>query len=189
MRPHRFVCSPRRSARGLSLLELLIASSLLTIGLIGTLGSITQASQSARTSNERDTAMRAAADKLDEILCSDFSKLAANYDSSPANDPSGAGTAPGATFTVTGLPLPKVQGTTAHGIVLLPNLNYGSTIQIREDINIPSLGMPRDLNGDTLIDSADHSSDYKLLPVLVEVQWQAANGVASLKLAAIVSAK
>ena len=39
-----------------------------------------------------------------------------------------------------------------------------------------SLGMPRDLNGDGVIDSEDHAGDYVLLPVKVRVNWRGITG-------------
>jgi hypothetical protein len=43
---------------------------------------------------------------------------------------------------------------------------------LREDFVSPRMGLPRDLNGDSLIDDCDHSSDYIILPVHVEVVWR-----------------
>jgi prepilin-type N-terminal cleavage/methylation domain-containing protein len=43
---------------------------------------------------------------------------------------------------------------------------------LREDFSSPRMGLPRDLNGDSLIDDCDHSADYIILPVHVEVEWR-----------------
>ena len=42
---------------------------------------------------------------------------------------------------------------------------------LREDEIAAELGLPRDLNGDLLIDDQDHSGDYIVLPVIVRVSW------------------
>ena len=43
--------------------------------------------------------------------------------------------------------------------------------ELREDYHDPELGLPRDLNGDSIIDAEDHAEDYILLPVLIRVEW------------------
>ncbi len=52
----------------------------------------------------------------------------------------------------------------------------GTTWELREDFQNAALGMPRDLNGDSMIDAADHAEDYILLPILIRVEWQGAHG-------------
>lgn len=44
-------------------------------------------------------------------------------------------------------------------------------MELREDTVDPNLGMPRDLNGDGVIDGLNHASDYVILPVRIEVKW------------------
>ena len=36
--------------------------------------------------------------------------------------------------------------------------------------------MPRDLNGDSLIDDLNHASDYIVLPVHVQIRWRGSFG-------------
>lgn len=43
---------------------------------------------------------------------------------------------------------------------------------LREDYIDARLGMPRDLNGDSLIDDLDHADDYIVLPVHVQIRWR-----------------
>jgi hypothetical protein len=47
---------------------------------------------------------------------------------------------------------------------------------LREDAQSIELGLPRDLDGDSLVDERDHASDYRILPVRVEVEWQSPLG-------------
>jgi hypothetical protein len=47
---------------------------------------------------------------------------------------------------------------------------------LREDFVDANLGMPRDLNGDSIVDNKDHSEDYILLPVHIRIEWQGSNG-------------
>ena len=53
---------------------------------------------------------------------------------------------------------------------------------LREDSADESLGMPRDLDGDKLVDSANHAADYVVLPVRVCIEWKGATGDMSLDL-------
>ena len=47
---------------------------------------------------------------------------------------------------------------------------------LREDLQAPEFGLPRDLDGDTIEDSEDHSGDYQMLPVVIRVQWRGGSG-------------
>ncbi len=50
------------------------------------------------------------------------------------------------------------------------------TWELREDYQDERLGLPRDLNGDSILDSLDHSEDYILLPILVRIKWEGRHG-------------
>ena len=54
--------------------------------------------------------------------------------------------------------------------------------ELREDHQDERLGMPRDLNGDSILDDLDHASDYILLPVRIRVEWQGRNGPRSFEI-------
>ena len=42
---------------------------------------------------------------------------------------------------------------------------------LREDVFMPELGLPMDLNGDGVIDAQNHALDYKVLPVTIQLRW------------------
>ena len=42
--------------------------------------------------------------------------------------------------------------------------------------------MPRDLNGDGAVDGGDHSGDYALLPVSLQLRWKGAMRVRTLEI-------
>jgi hypothetical protein len=69
---------------------------------------------------------------------------------------------------VKGLQVPDGDAIGSVGEIVFPTIGT----QLREDVVDPELGMPRDLNGDGIIDSADHAGDYKLLPVLLRLHWK-----------------
>ena len=52
-------------------------------------------------------------------------------------------------------------------------------MELREDAADTRFGTPRDLNGDGVSgDALDHSADYRILPVVIEVDWNGASGPA-----------
>ena len=61
------------------------------------------------------------------------------------------------------------------GELIFPEVNTAAALpaiwELREDAVIPELGLPRDLNGDSIVDAADHAADYAVLPVIVRLEW------------------
>jgi hypothetical protein len=53
---------------------------------------------------------------------------------------------------------------------------------LRENLALPELGTPMDLDSDGVIDGNDHAADYTVLPVLVRVRWQSPIGPAQVQL-------
>ncbi|MEO0653093.1 MAG: hypothetical protein AAFZ65_20625, partial [Planctomycetota bacterium] len=92
------------------------------------------------------------------------------YNSDDGDDPGGAGSAPGEDFGVDGLD--PVAGQNFEGKVRFPE-NGGN---LRENLNLPEFGLPYDLNADGAVDASDVSADYRLLPVVVEIEWTGASG-------------
>ena len=58
------------------------------------------------------------------------------------------------------------------GEVVFPTEMNGGVLELREDVVDASMGMPRDLNLDGVIDALDHSNDYRILPVVIRVDWE-----------------
>ena len=56
-----------------------------------------------------------------------------------------------------------------------------------ENLALPELGLPRDLNGDHQIDGADHSLDKRILPVLVRLRWRGPTGVSRMEFKTLVA--
>ena len=95
----------------------------------------------------------------------------ARYNATAADDPT-SGDSPGAAFDVVGLaPLPGDPDGRV-GSIEFP----GDGIELREDDVDRDLGMPRDLNGDGILDASDHALDYLLLPVRVTVSFAGQGG-------------
>jgi len=56
---------------------------------------------------------------------------------------------------------------------------------LREDIEDPLLGLPRDLNGDGIIDSENHAKDFVVLPVRVRVRWRGVTGIRTVEVCSL----
>src|SRR5262249_31132097 len=138
--------------------------------------------------------------ELERMRNESFHDIYKNYNEDPADDPGGKGTGPGNLFDVTGLQAVDGAEQGKVGRIVFPSKEIDvvgpggggggklgqmgggggqvtKTWQLHEDVDLQTLGMPRDLNGNNVVDSADHSSDYLLLPVEIEIQWKSNTGL------------
>lgn len=158
-----------RPRGGFTILELSIVMSVLLFTLIAMAQSL--AASMKLTGVNRETAL--ATDGVRDVVESiqgveEFSTVFALYNANPADDPGLAGSAPGSGFAVEGLEAVAGDLDGLVGEIVLPTLGA----QLREDLADPALGMPRDLNGDGLVDMLDHAGDYRILPVLLRLRWK-----------------
>ncbi len=160
-----------RSRGGFSLLELLIAVGVLLFGLLGFSQAVLRSAATNEAARESALAAEAARELLETLQVEDFRSLFRMYNGDPADDPLGPGTAAGQDFAVAGL---DPQADDADGFVgriefpVVP----GAPGVLREDLDLPAMGLPRDLDGDALVDASDHKGDYRLLPVIVRITWR-----------------
>lgn len=164
-----------RRTHGFTLLELTLAITLLVIGITAVSRLTIGLTRAANMTRETELATEAARTMLERIQAESFSQAFRSFNALGSDDPGGPNTAPGASFAVAGLRAAPGDPNGLPGAVVFPT-PAGLPGQLREDVTNPKLGMPCDLNGDGVIDSADHSTNYKLLPVLVRVRWQASDG-------------
>lgn len=183
-----------RTRCGLTVVEILIALSVLVVAasLFGQL--LVSTTRLRRSNREAVLAAEAARVVIEEMRNCAFSEIYARYNRSPGDDPDGSGTAPGNRFAVDGLePLASSPGG-LQGLITFPEKQVttggsmggklggagggsgGTSWQIREDTDDPGLGCPRDLNGNNVIDTANHSTDYLILPVRVQIEWNGIGG-------------
>ena len=161
--------------RGFTLLELAFAITILVIGLAGISTAMLGAARAGTRARETDRASQAARAILERIQAEAFAQAFRSFNGNAADDPSGAGTAPGANFAVTGLRPAPGDTDGMPGEITFPAPTATSN-ELRENVTNAELGMPRDLNGDGAVDGSNHATDYKLLPVRVRVHWQGADG-------------
>lgn len=173
--------APVRTQRraGFGLIELMICFTLVVVALMGFSNSIISSMLAGDRNAEVRLATEAARATTERMRGAPFDQVFALYNSDPLDDPGpgGPGSAPGSGFGVLGLDPVEGDPDGLVGRVLLPeafDLLGGSLL--REDLNDPDLGLPRDLSGDGLVDGNDHSGGYVLLPVIVRVEWGGAGG-------------
>jgi len=160
-----------RSRAGFSLLELLIAVGVLLFGLLGFSQAVLRSAVTNEAAREGALAAEAARELLESLQVEDFSTLFRVYNADPDDDPAGPGTAAGPNFAVAGLDPQADDPDGFVGRIEFP-VAPGAPGVLREDVVLPALGMPRDLDGDDIVDAADHKGDYRLLPVLVRITWR-----------------
>lgn len=165
----------------MTVIELMVAFSLLFLALLGFTKVIVFSTKTTDVQHDSILAREAARETIEILQAAEFSDLFALYNVDDTDDPGGFGTAPGADVEVNGLV--TAAGSAVVGRIMFPTLvDDTGDLQVREDVNDPALGMPRDLNGDGVIDSDDHSHDYLLLPVRVTFEWEGKAGPAELEL-------
>jgi type II secretory pathway pseudopilin PulG len=165
----------------LTLIELMVGIVILLIGVLGFVRSLVSIGSSSQKQRELARATQAARDVMERIGAEAFPEAFRRFNSDPADDPGGPGTAPGSNFAVAGLSALPGDPDGFPGEVLFPTFDLAPS-QLREDVTIADLGMPHDLNGDGVIDSNNHALDYKLLPVIVRVRWRTASGAGTYEL-------
>lgn len=159
-----------------SVLTLTVAAYILS----STIGASLSHSVSKR---ERATAVEAAMNTIETMRATTFLDLYAAFNTDPDDDPLGPGTAPGSTFEVQGLdPVVDPGGASRPiGTIILPDADG----QLREDMELSTLGLPRDLNGDMIIDAHDHADDFLVMPAIVRVEWLGRLGPRQFEMATI----
>ena len=184
--------------RGLTLVGIVVALSVMAVAasifcqmLIGT-------TRLRQLNRENALAADAARVALEHMRNVPFAEVYRRFNEYPDDDPQGKGTGPGQLFDVHGLRPVEGAPQGKVGSIVFPSLQVqvtstsssgsgklgmvgGTTTtttqwHLREDYQDHALGMPRDLNGDNVIDTLNHGSDYIVLPVRVRVTWQAPTG-------------
>jgi len=159
------------SRSGFSLLELLIAVGVLLFGLLGFSQAVLRSAATNEAAREGALAAEAAREVLERMQTEDFRTLFREYNDDPNDDPLGVGTGQGPNFAVLGLDPIVGDADGMAGHIEFP-VAAGLPGELHENVNIPAMGMPRDLDGLNGVDAADHKLDYKLLPVVVRITWR-----------------
>lgn len=190
----------RRSVRGLSLVETIVSVAILAVGALTAASVLGTSMKLDAINRENAAAFAAARAQIESVRATPFAQILDTYDDDPANDPGGPGNAPGdrVTQATLGDLAGQLSGATASVAITLAKLGgkadgasrvllpLGAGGALREDLVAPELGLPADLNGDGVIDGADHRADAIVLPVGVRVTWTGRSGARSIVLSTMV---
>jgi hypothetical protein len=154
---------PRGDARhGFAITDAVVAMLLLTIAVGGLAGSVTFGLKLHRTNRESAIAEQAARAILAELRTETFGEVFATVSASPNREVFGLNPQPDdPDGMVAELIFPTAAG--APGV-------------LREDVVMPALGCPRDLDGDGDMAGAVAAGQYLILPVSLRLRWRGAAG-------------
>jgi type II secretory pathway pseudopilin PulG len=155
----------------MTLIEISISISILVTILMGFSQALLGSMKVTRTNRESAIAANAARQMLETLRAEEFSTIFTANNAIAADDPPGVTTRPAA-FDVPGLNTQAGDADGMCGEIIWPERTAFGGSELREDSIESRLGMPQDLNGDGVVDSVDHSGDYRILPVLVRVRWR-----------------
>ncbi|MEW6071148.1 MAG: hypothetical protein AB1726_00955 [Planctomycetota bacterium] len=177
-------CPRRGPDAGLTALELSMMIAVFLVGLLAFSQSVRNSVDLGATSQESALATEAARMVIERMQGTPFAEVHARFDADPANDPGGGATAPGSLIAIPGLDLRRDDADGAAGEIVFPTEDG---FDPREDVPDDELGMPRDLNLDGAIDSLDHAGDYRILPILVRIEWRGTTGDRSISFKTILA--
>ena len=169
--------------RGFSLIEVVVGVAILAIALLGHTASIFSEHRLSKDERARSAALQAC-EQFMERLRSDDDWVAlyarCRVLEAVASKPGGDVHLPDGRRAF----LPQVYYadfvtpqalSSLHVLVDVPQATLdgapGGPAVLREDWVDAAFGLPQDLNGDGVIDAADHSDDYLILPVVVRFLW------------------
>lgn len=152
-----------------------MASVVLVVALLGLFGAITSSAMLGESSTETTIATQGAQQALERLHGETLEDVYATFTLNP-------------NFPVAGLDVRAGDLDGMVGAIEFP-VTVGPPPALREDLDDPDFGMPLDLNGDGVIDAADHADDYIVLPVRVRVAWTGLSGERAIELETILRAR
>jgi prepilin-type N-terminal cleavage/methylation domain-containing protein len=156
---------------GFTMIELTLVMSVLLVAFLALSQSLVTSMALTRVNRESALATDGLRRMVETLQGSeDFDDLFALYNSEPGDDP-GPGPAPGSTFQVEGLEAAPDDPDGIVGEIVFPAIGG----DLYENLDMPELSMPRDLDGDGGI-SMIPVGEYRLLPVLVRLRWSGISG-------------
>jgi hypothetical protein len=163
---------PGSSRGGSSIIEILLAISVLMTGLLAYTRSLAISASLEEDNKETALAIAGAQKVVEDLNGTPFDEVFAAFNETQDDDGLVTGTVFGDDFAVAGLePLPG-DADGLPGEVVFPSLDNGGVLELREDMVMAELGMPQDLDLDGAVDGLDHAGDYRVLPVIVRVRWR-----------------
>jgi prepilin-type N-terminal cleavage/methylation domain-containing protein len=173
----------RAARRGMTLVEVMIALAVLSVGILAIVSAIISSMTTIDHNREETLALNACKQKIAEMEDATFNNLFGDYNIQPSGAVSSNGKNP---FTVTSLP-------NAVGVVIFPVGNDGklsetalTTTISGESVSIVNMGGGKvDINGNNTPTTAGVGGEtgisgtpgaYSALPVRVRVRWTGVTG-------------
>jgi type II secretory pathway pseudopilin PulG len=161
-----------RREQGFSLVEVMVSFSVLVIVLVGFSRMLVSSRLASSTTHEATLAKQAARSMVEVLQATPLDDAYAMYNANDGDDPGAAGSAPGNGFSVPGLEAPEGDADGLPGAILFPEANG-----VLSELQIAArYGWPMDMDRDGDVSSADVSSTYSILPVVVRVEWRGVGG-------------
>ena len=170
---------PDRGERGVSLVELTVAVTILAFGALGASGLLLSSVQLEQTNRDATGAVEAVQSVVDHMQAVPFNFVFSSFNSDPADDAGGPGTAWGTTFVHVAGKNGKLRrltdaGEADDGTVYKVKVRFPVDIAGRLVEGQPPLapGMPTDLDGSGAVEGGrDVKASYRILPVKLTVSW------------------
>ena len=172
----------RADETGFTLLELIMGATILAVGVCGLAATLVYSMTLAQTNRESSEARVAAKQILERVRAVPVDEIFAAFNATSEDDGSTTGGAPGSTFKLTRTTEDGATATYTAQVEFPTGDDPGS---LREDVQDALLGMPRDLNGDGVIDAENHATDYLLLPIRIRVFWRGKAGARTFELCTV----
>ncbi len=167
--------------RGLTLIEVMVAFLVMSVAVYILSSTVTASVSHSIVKAEKTLAVEAAMNTIEKIRAMPQADIFALHNSDPSDDPYGPGTGPGNTFDVDGLE--RIPGRPSVGTILMP----GTGAVLDESATQPEFGLPRDLDGNLVIESGDCSDRYIVLPLTIRIEWQSRLGPRSFEIATMLA--
>ena len=160
---------PRSAQGAFTIVELMIVIAIIVIAFLAMSHTLVSSMQLTSVNKESALATDGLRDMVETLQgVEDFGSVYKLYNDNPLDDPGIAGSAPGSGFAVQGLQAVDGDPDGLVGEIVFPTVGT----DLLENVAMPELGMPHDLNGDGLIDGAPRNDNYRILPVLLRLRWK-----------------
>ena len=178
------------------MVELSVSMVVLLVAVGGFSSAILSSMRLVSSNGETSRSLDVAREVMERLRSVPFEEVFYEFNADRADDPDGAGTAMGDTFMFSVYEeveedtdaIDRARDEVARGQmvaqVIFPTVPGAEAI-LREDQQSDVLGTPMDLNADGMIDANDHSADYIILPVVIQIRWQGALGQRTTTLQAV----
>jgi Tfp pilus assembly protein PilV len=163
--------------RGIMMLDVMVGAAVLGIAVLGTIAAIPTASNLQQGLREREDAYWVLQQKCEELRQLGATEAFQTYNIYTSDAPLGPGTGRPSYFDVAGLQAVNPDGHAGHISFPIYKMK-GTTVVIDERQEAPTaaLNMPRDLDGDKVLEAEVPADQVFMMPVKVSVEWTGVGG-------------